>query len=202
MIEELQDFWKYQEDSKKIEHKKREAEELIRYNEELLAQDKKRQAQAPGAFMSFGIVFLVMAFFLIFTSSNFEFTPILCTLAIVLLVLGGLYTLNQVSYVPLRELSQKIDKLYQRWIQENSRNRKNQKNPLVRNLLLEKRSDRVLLGVAARLADKLGLDVALVRLVLVILLLITGGIIVALYIITGIILNFIDKQQKQSRLED
>jgi phage shock protein PspC (stress-responsive transcriptional regulator) len=195
MIQELSEFWQLNEENKKADIRRTEAEELVRYNEQIIAEDKKRQSKTQAMFVGFGAVLSLVAILSIFTAMS-SLGAFAGLLGLVLLILAGFYTLNQVSYDPLGHLSRKIDRLHQKWLKDDQRKlKKAQKNNVTRNLLLEKRSSRVFLGVASRISDKLGLEVGLVRLAFVILFFMSGGAFIPFYIVAGIVFSAMDKQQ-------
>jgi phage shock protein PspC (stress-responsive transcriptional regulator) len=196
MMKELSEFWQLNEENKKADLRRTEAEELVRYNEQLIAEDKKRQSKTQAVFIGLGAVLSFIAMLSIFMASG-SYGNFTVLLGVVLLILAGFYTLNQISYDPLRDLSRKIDQLQQKWLKDNQRKTR-KKSVVPRNLLLEKRSSRVFLGVASRISDKLGLEVGLVRLTFVILFFMSAGAFVPFYIVLGIVFNVIEKIDRQA----
>jgi phage shock protein PspC (stress-responsive transcriptional regulator) len=194
MIEQLSEFWQLNEENKKAELRRTEAEELVRYNDRMIKEDKKRQSKTQTVFIGLGATLSFVAMLSIFIASG-NYGTLSGLLGLVLLILAGFYTLNQISYDPLGDLSRKIERLQQKWLKDDQRN--TPKKAAIRNPLLEKRSSRVFLGLASRISDKLGLEVGLVRLAFVILFLMSAGAFVPFYIVASIVLNVIENLDKR-----
>jgi hypothetical protein len=54
MIEQLSEFWQLNEENKKAELRRTEAEELVRYNDRMIKEDKKRQSKTQTVFIGLG----------------------------------------------------------------------------------------------------------------------------------------------------
>lgn len=179
------------------EKREDEINAVQKYGEELKTKNIAGQKANTRTFMLLGGAFTLTA---LLTGVSMlgvslpwliEGAPIM---GLVALLMTLVFTLRAIQLEPKGELEQKMDKMRLGWIKQMEK--RNRTGRAVKPY--KTRSNKIIAGVAAALADKLGIEVNIIRFILVMLIFSTGGAAIPLYLAAAVFIH-IGQNQASNR---
>lgn len=161
---------------------------LVKFHEELQADEVKKERTDRIMYVGGGLGLLAAGALLLPAVAGLLDLGAVQALGYGLLTVLGLFTLVRLNRNPLRSLRERIEKLHARLVKTDSTGKP-------RGLYRSKR-DKIIGGVAAGLARRMGVAPGVVRLMFLFLIPVSFGAAVALYLLLAMGLSFVPEEQE------
>lgn len=183
-VNDILNYLNLQEQQNPSAERMEEITALLAYSRELQAKETRRRKGNRTWFALTGLGLLLGSAITLISGSAAG--PVI---GFGSLLLAVFYTLGSLSGNPLTRLQEKMDQMHARLVKPVTKVR--------RRGTFRAKQDRIIAGVAAELAERMGVSPLVIRLLFLGSILATGGGSIVLYILAAVVLSFFPPQQNR-----